>query len=244
MSKYYWLKLHRDFFKRHDTRIIEKMDNGKDYLLFYLKLLCESVDHEGALRFSDTIPYNPSMLATITDTNVDVVRSAVTLFLELGMMEELDDGTFQMKLLEQMVGGETDWAVKKRTYRKQVTERTSEDNVRQEREIEREIEEEGTRYKNLVKKYGKSKVDDMLETVDNYCASKGKRYKDKVATAANWLKRDGVATLPGYGMKPAPKLPKCTVCGGKLKEYEPGSAMCENRDSEWRLTDGEWENAG
>ena len=74
---YYWLKLKRDFFKRHDIRIIETMPNGKDYILFYLKLLCESVDHEGNLRFSDQIPYNEDMLATITNTNVDVVRIAI-----------------------------------------------------------------------------------------------------------------------------------------------------------------------
>ena len=39
-QKYYWLKLKRDFFKRHDIRIIEEMPNGKDYILFYLKLFC------------------------------------------------------------------------------------------------------------------------------------------------------------------------------------------------------------
>ena len=50
-GKYYWLKLKRDFFKRHDIRIVEGMPNGKEYILFYLKLLCESVDHEGSLRF-------------------------------------------------------------------------------------------------------------------------------------------------------------------------------------------------
>ena len=76
-KKYYWLKLKRDFFKRHDIRIIEAMPNGKDYILFYLKMLLESVDHDGALRFSDTIPYNADMLAVITNTNVDVVRAAM-----------------------------------------------------------------------------------------------------------------------------------------------------------------------
>ena len=45
-KKYYWLKLKRDFFKRHDMRIIEVMPNGKDYILFYLKMLLESIDHE------------------------------------------------------------------------------------------------------------------------------------------------------------------------------------------------------
>jgi hypothetical protein len=31
-KKYYWLKLKRDFFKRHDIRIIESLDNLKEIL--------------------------------------------------------------------------------------------------------------------------------------------------------------------------------------------------------------------
>lgn len=116
-KKYYWLKLQRDFFKRHDIRIIESMPNGKDYLLFYLKLLCESIDHNGNLRFSDQIPYNEDMLATITNTNVDIVRSAITVFTQLNMMELLDDGTFYMNEVEKMIGSETEWAEKKRKQR-------------------------------------------------------------------------------------------------------------------------------
>lgn len=116
-SKYYWLKLKRDFFKRHDIRIVEGMSNGKEYILFYLKLLCESVDHDGNLRFSDQIPYNEDMLAIITDTNVDVVRGAVKVFTELKMMEILDDGTIFMAEVEGMIGAETEWARKKREYR-------------------------------------------------------------------------------------------------------------------------------
>lgn len=96
-KKYYWLKLKRDFFKRHDIEIIEGMPNGKDYVLFYLKLLVESIDHEGALRFSETLPYNEEMLATITRTNVDIVRSAVKIFYQLGMMDMMDDGTLYMR---------------------------------------------------------------------------------------------------------------------------------------------------
>lgn len=116
-KKFYWLKLKRDFFKRHDIRIIESMPNGKDYILFYLKLLCESVDHEGNLRFSEQIPYNEDMLATITNTNVDIVRNAIMVFTELHMMEIMDDGTYFMNEVERMIGCETEWAEKKRQYR-------------------------------------------------------------------------------------------------------------------------------
>lgn len=116
-QKYYWLRLKRDFFKRHDIQIIEQMPNGKDYLLFYLKLLCESVDHEGNLRFSEEIPYNEQMLATITNTNIDIVRSAIKVFTGLHMMDILDDGTYHMKEVQKLIGSETYWAQKKREAR-------------------------------------------------------------------------------------------------------------------------------
>ena len=115
-NKYYWLKLKRDFFKRHDIQIIEDMENGKDYILFYLKLLCESVDHEGNLRFSETIPYNEKMLSTITNTNIDIVRTAMKVFTELNMIEILDDDTIFMTECNKMLGCETAWAEKKRAY--------------------------------------------------------------------------------------------------------------------------------
>lgn len=104
MDRYYWLKLQKDFFKRHDIQIVESMPNGKDYILFYLKLLCESLSHEGNLRFSDEIPYSEEMLSTITNTNVDTVRSAIKIFVQLGMMEILDDGTLFMAEVQKMVG--------------------------------------------------------------------------------------------------------------------------------------------
>ena len=107
-KKYYWLKLKRDFFKRHDIRIIEEMPNGKEYLLFYLKLLVESIDHEGELRFSDTVPYNEQMLSVITNTNIDVVRSAMKLFIELKMMDVLDDQTIYMAEVNNMIGSAAD----------------------------------------------------------------------------------------------------------------------------------------
>jgi len=116
-KKYYWLKLKEDFFKRHDTQIIESMPNGKDYIIFYLKLLLESLSHEGALRFNENIPYSEDMLATITRTNVSVVRDAIRIFTQLGMMEIMDDGTYFMCEVKKMVGSETEYAEKKRLQR-------------------------------------------------------------------------------------------------------------------------------
>lgn len=156
--RYYWLKLHRDFFKRHDVRIIEEMDNGKDYLLFYLKLLVESIDHEGSLRFSETIPYNEKMLSIITNTNIDIVRAAVKVFQELKMLEVFDDGTLYLNQIEKMIGSETDKAgIMRRLRAKQkvtllpdVTNCYLEKEIEKEKEIKKEIEIDSFLVKSIV----------------------------------------------------------------------------------------------
>ena len=119
-KKYYWLKLKRDFFKRHDIQVIESMPNGKDYVLFYLKLLVESVDHDGELRFSEMMPYNEYMLSTITNTNIDITKSALKLLRDLKMVEILDDDTIYMNGIQKLLGTETYWAEQKRKQREEL----------------------------------------------------------------------------------------------------------------------------
>ncbi|MGP1544159.1 MAG: phage replisome organizer N-terminal domain-containing protein [Candidatus Fimenecus sp.] len=106
-KRYYWLKFQKDFFKRHDIQIIEAMENGKDYVLFYLKIMLESIAHNGKLRFSDTIPYNDRMLSVITNTNLDIVRAALKIFEELKIIELLDDKTLYLTEVEKLIGSET-----------------------------------------------------------------------------------------------------------------------------------------
>lgn len=139
-KKYYWLKLKRDFFKRHDIRIIEEMPNGKEYLLFYLKLLVESIDHEGNLRFSDTIPYNEQMLSVVTNTNIDIVRSAVKMFYDLKMLDIKADKTIYMEEVKAMIGSETRWAEKKRVQRQKDNVPLLSSQCPTEIEIEKEID--------------------------------------------------------------------------------------------------------
>ena len=129
-AKYYWLKLKKDFFKRHDVRIIEAQANGKEYVLIYLKLLCESIDHEGALRFSDTIPYSEQMLAAITDTDLNTLRGALDSFLELGLISVDADNTIYMNNIAGMIGSATDNdnANRQRRYRARQKEQALQDN--------------------------------------------------------------------------------------------------------------------
>lgn len=165
-KKYYWIKLKRDFFKRHDIKIIESMPNGKDYILFYLKLLCESVDHDGNLRFSEQIPYNEEMLSVITNTNIDIVRSAIKVFTELNMMDLLDDGTYYLNEVNKMIGSavDNDNANRQRRYRERqkqlalqnVTDNVTNNNESKSKEIELDKEKDKD---NLSKENNKENLD-------------------------------------------------------------------------------------
>lgn len=148
-KKYYWLKLDRNFFKRHDIRIVETMSNGKEYVLFYMKLLVESIDHEGQLRFSEMIPYNESMLATITNTNIDIVKSAIQVFSQLGLMELWDDKTIYLSDTQKMLGEgkSTDRVRRFRAKQKQIELRNVTETLH-ETEIEKEIDKEIDKEKN------------------------------------------------------------------------------------------------
>lgn len=146
-KKFYWLKLQNNFFDRDEMKIVEALPNGKDYIIFYLKLLLRSVETEGKLRFRDIIPYTPEMLSSITNTNIDTVRAAIKLFTELKLMELWDDGTLFMVETQNMIGSETEWAKKKREYRKQIKEsekvKQIEDNVLDKKdEVRQEIDTE------------------------------------------------------------------------------------------------------
>ena len=130
-EKYYWLKLDRHFFKRHDIRIIEDMPDGKEYVLFYLKLMVEAIDHEGALRFSDTVPYSESMLSSVTNTSIEIVQSALELFLKLGIVEVMDDKTLFLREVAKLLDCETFAAKRQRELREKEAGRHCRPNVAQ-----------------------------------------------------------------------------------------------------------------
>lgn len=103
----YWLKLSSDFFGGKTARIIESMDNGKDYLLLYVKMMVESTPTEGKLRVTDSIPYTDRTLAAAMNTNVDVMRSALRVLREFGLVEVLDDQTLYFPEAAANVGKES-----------------------------------------------------------------------------------------------------------------------------------------
>lgn len=116
-KRYYWLKLNDGFFKDRRIQLILGMRNGEKYLIFYLKLLCESIRTEGLLRFNERIAYTDEMLAALTNMDIDTVLSAKEVLTQMELIEIWDDLTIHMNGSERMIGSESDSAERVRRYR-------------------------------------------------------------------------------------------------------------------------------
>lgn len=186
-KKKYWLKLDKDFLKSSQMKVLKNMPNGKDYIIFYLSLMLESVETVGHLRFTSLVPYNDEMLSAITDTNIDLVRSAVKLFCELGLMQIFDDGTIFMPDVPKMTGKECESAERVRNYREKLKNQKenkllqcnndvtkSNDNKEKEEEKDKEKnknkqqQEEKEKEKEIVSVDG-SCVDGLSEAINDSC---------------------------------------------------------------------------
>ena len=115
--RYFWFKLHDDFFEDAKIKLLEKMPNGEKYGWFLFKLICKSIKTEGLLRFSEKLPYSPKMLADITDTDIDVVRSALAAFDICELIDIFEDGTYFIDLVPNNTGKESESAARVRKCR-------------------------------------------------------------------------------------------------------------------------------
>lgn len=119
-KKYYYLRLVDNFYDRDEMIMLESMPDGYMYSNILLKLYLRSLKNEGKLLFNDRIPYNSTMLASITRFPVGVIEKALKIFLELGLIEILDNGAIYMLDIQDFIGKSTTEADRKRNYRKRI----------------------------------------------------------------------------------------------------------------------------
>lgn len=119
---YYYLKLKNDFFDGEEMKIIEAQKNGVEYQNLYLKLCLLSVKTEGQLIFKDLIPYDLSMLSIVLRIKIDTVKTGIEMFMKLGLVERLDNGTMYMMDIQALIGHGSSAAERKALYRKKIKE--------------------------------------------------------------------------------------------------------------------------
>lgn len=119
--KYYYLKLKDNFFDTEEMKLMDTMKNGKDYQILYLKLCLLSLKNDGALMFKGMIPYDFSMISTITNMSIDTVKTALELFKKIGLVTVTDTGTIYMSDIQLLIGQSSTEAERQQKYRQDIT---------------------------------------------------------------------------------------------------------------------------
>ena len=203
--KKYWIKLEKDFLNSSQIKVIKNLPNGKDYIIFYLALMLESTSTEGHLRFSELVPYNEDMLASITDTNIDIVRSAMKVFLELGMIQVLENGTLFLPEVPRRIGKECESAERVRLFRENQKALQCNSDVTKCNDIKKEDKEEdkdnnrhifgefkhvrltNEELRRLNEDYGEAETKRAIKYLDEYIEMKGAKYKNHNLVLRKWV---------------------------------------------------------
>lgn len=118
------MRLKENFFDSDEMIILENMDNGDGiiYSNILLKLYLRSLKYEGRLMFNERIPFNPQMLSTIVRHPVGVVEKALKAFIDLGLVEIMDNGAIYMLDIQNFIGKTTTEADRKKKYRARIAQ--------------------------------------------------------------------------------------------------------------------------
>ena len=118
--KYYYLKLKENYFDEDAIILLEAMEDGILYSNILLKLYLKSLRHDGKLQVDDRIPYTAQMIARLTRHQVGTVERAIKVFMELGLVEPMENGVLYMSNIETMIGSSSTEAERKRKARQKL----------------------------------------------------------------------------------------------------------------------------
>ena len=121
-KKYYYLRLKENFFDSEEMKIIEGMPDGYLYSNILLKLYLCSLKTDGRLMLGGKIPYSPEMISSVTGHPVGIVKQAISIFKELGLIEILDNGAIYITDIQNFIGKGSTEADRIREYRKKIAD--------------------------------------------------------------------------------------------------------------------------
>lgn len=157
-NRYYWLKLHEDFFNSKRIKKLRKIAGGDTYTIIYLKMQLMAMKRDGILEYTGLEPTFAEELALDLDEEADNVAVTIQYLLGCGLLEPASDASYFLPFAVINTGSEGSSAKRVRDYRERQREQKalhSNEGVTQvlqerygeierEKEIEIELEREDT----------------------------------------------------------------------------------------------------
>lgn len=176
-KKYYWLKLKEDFFEEKQIRYLRKLPDGDKLVIAYLKMQLKSLRTEGFIKYDQIMPNNEEELAMILDEDINIIKLMIQALIKVKAIEVLDDGSFYLIAMQDLVGKEGESAERVRRFRERQNQKMLQCNANVTK-CNTEIEKE----KEIEKKKDKESVQ-MLQQMYNKCTTEiEKNKKEKKST--------------------------------------------------------------
>lgn len=177
-KRYFWLKLHKDFFQRKEIKRLRKIAGGDTYTIIYLKMLLRSIMSDGKLYFDGLEDDFASELALDLDEKEENVQITVQYLLKSGLLEMCSDEEYYLPDTKDSTGCETAVASRVRKHREKQKALHCNANVTQvkhlcngeiekELEIEKEIELDSSAKSTTTKRKRFEKP--TISDVEQYC---------------------------------------------------------------------------
>ena len=116
-KKYYWLKLKEDFFEDKQIKYLRSLPDGDKLVISYLKMQLKSLKTEGFIKYDSILPSNIEELAMILDEDANIIKLMIGALQKVNAVEILDDGSFYMIAMQELIGKEGESAERVRRFR-------------------------------------------------------------------------------------------------------------------------------
>lgn len=116
-KRFYWLKLHADFFDEKYIKALRRLPQGDSLTIVYLKMQLKSLRTEGLIRYEGILPDSMAELAMALDEDEHITKLAVEALIRFGVVERWDDETLYMSAMQHMIGSESASAERVRRHR-------------------------------------------------------------------------------------------------------------------------------
>lgn len=116
-KRYYWFRLHKDFFQKKEIKRLRRVAGGDTYTIIYLKMLLRSIVDGGKLYFDGYEETFVSELALDIDEDEQNVQITVNYLLKNGLLLECEADEYYLPEANNNTGSETAAASRMRKLR-------------------------------------------------------------------------------------------------------------------------------
>ncbi|ENO2283174.1 phage replisome organizer N-terminal domain-containing protein [Listeria monocytogenes] len=99
MSGIQWIKLSVNMFDDEKIKLLEKMPEGNQMLIVWIRLLALAgkTNDKGRIYLNENVPYTEDMLATLFNRDVGIIRVTLHTLQSFGMIQKTENGLIEIE---------------------------------------------------------------------------------------------------------------------------------------------------